>query len=221
MAKSYPAYIKQKAIDLRTDKKMTLGEIVDRLKIPKTTVYGWIKDIPIPRTNAQTEAQRRGTQAMQAKYAKIRDDAYQQGLAEAQELLKNPMFRDFVTLYVAEGYKRGRNDLSVANSDVKVVAICYYWMKKFSKRKVGFYIQTHADLDDSEVKVYWAKALKIEPSLIQIIRKSNSGKLSGRQWRSQYGVLTVRTADTALRARLQGWIDYLEKQWLDFAQELL
>jgi hypothetical protein len=46
-------------------------------------------------------------------------------------------------------------------------------------------------------------------------RKSNSGQLGGRHWRSKHGVLTVYAGDTALRARLQGWIDCLQEQWLD------
>jgi hypothetical protein len=33
-------------------------------------------------------------------------------------------------------------------------------------------------------------------------RKSNSNRMTGRRWRSRYGVLNVRVHDTLLRARL-------------------
>jgi DNA-binding XRE family transcriptional regulator len=39
----------------------------------------------------------------------------------------------------------------------------------------------------------------------------------GRNWRSRWGVLTIRTSDTYFRARLQAWIDRLNEEWLDFA----
>ena len=33
----------------------------------------------------------------------------------------------------------------------------------------------------------------------------------------EVGVLTVRASDTRLRAMLQGWMDQMQKQWLDSA----
>lgn len=222
MPKKYPAYIKAKAIELRTKKKLTLDEIVDRLKLPKTTIYGWIKDIPIPRTNAQTEAQRRGTEASQAKYAKIREDAYQQGLAEAPELMKNPLFRDFVTLYIAEGSKTQRQYVEIGNSDKSVMKISIYWLRKFmgDGKTIEYRIQIHADHDEDEIKEYWAGVAGVQPEDIKVMRKSNSGKLAKRQFRSEFGVLSVRVAETVFRSRMQGWIDYLKKLWLYFDVEL-
>ncbi len=76
---SHDAHLREKAIRLRTDQHMTLEQIVERLQLPKTTIYGWIRHLPIPRTNKQNEAQRKGTQSMQAKYKAQRDAAYQQG----------------------------------------------------------------------------------------------------------------------------------------------
>ena len=198
---------------------MTLEEIVERLKLPKTTVYYWIKDIPIPLTEKQRQqmrqnfGQRKGTQVMQAKFATLRDQAYQQGLAEAPELLKDLSFRDFVVLYMAEGSKRARNSVEFMNSDVRMVILANRWIRQFTRKKVTYRVQCHVDHDEDELKQYWADALGITPTIITIMRKSNSGKLSGRQFRSVYGILTVRTGDTYLRARLQAWMDIVAAQW--------
>ncbi len=43
---------------------------------------------------------------MQAKYRRLRDEAYALGRAEFGDLAARPSFRDFVVLYIAEGYKR-------------------------------------------------------------------------------------------------------------------
>lgn len=66
MAQRYD-HLREKAISLRTTRHMTLDEIVERLALPKTTVYHWIKDLPIPRNS---------TAAMQAKFAALREKAY-------------------------------------------------------------------------------------------------------------------------------------------------
>jgi hypothetical protein len=75
--------------------------------------------------------------------------------------------------------------------------------------------QYHADQDPGYLVRFWSFGLGVDPALIKPQRKSNSGRLSGRTWRSKYGVLTVRASDTALRMRLQAWIDRTQDGWLD------
>ena len=82
MAQRYD-HIREKAIRLRTEQHMTLDEIVERLSLPKTTIFYWIKDIPIPRTEKQSAAQKRKHLQNSEHYAMLRDKAYQQGVAEA------------------------------------------------------------------------------------------------------------------------------------------
>src|SRR4051794_978129 len=98
-------HIREKAIRLRTEQHLTLDEITERLSLPKTTIYHWIKDLPAP-PRRQHWGQRQGTEAMQAKFAALREAAYQQGLAKVPALLQDLRLRDFVVLYMAEGTKR-------------------------------------------------------------------------------------------------------------------
>jgi len=211
---AHDALLRAKAIELRTKHRMTLDDIVERLQLPKTTIYYWIKDIPIGRTEKQTERQKIGTRVMQAKYTAKREEAYEQGIAELPELLKEPTFRDFVVLYIGEGTKRDRNTVALVNSDAKTVKLAYYWMKRLSNNPhFAFRLQYHIDHDVSELKQYWAGILNISPDVITIMRKSNSGQLAGRQFRSVHGLLTVHVNDTYLRARLQAWMDFIKNEW--------
>jgi hypothetical protein len=212
MAHQYD-HLREKAIRLRTEQNMTLQDIMERLSLPKTTIYYWIKDIPIPRTEKQTAAQRRKHEQNRARYAALREAAYQQGLAEAPGLLQDLRFRDFVVLYMAEGTKRRRNEVSFVNSDPDMVCLAHRWIVRFTTNKMGYCLQYHADHDEAELKEYWAGILGIQPDIIKSIRKSNSNQLSGRQFRSVYGLLTVRVGDTYLRARLQAWMDTVKAQW--------
>ena len=149
--------------------------------------------------------QRKGSLKLQTNFRLKRTVAYAEGIAEFPLLAADPSFRDFVCLYIAEGYKRNRNTVSVANSDPAVIAVCTEWIRRFAR---------HADQDLREIQQLWGTQVGVPPDAVRLQRKSNSGQLGGRTWRCQYGVLTVTAGDTLLRARLQAWIDCVRRQWL-------
>jgi hypothetical protein len=217
---TYPAYLREKARELRVEKKLSLLEIAERLALPKTTIYYWIQDLPDPEikyrdTPARAAARARGAQLNRERAAAKRDAAYQPGWDEYALLEAEPGFRDFVCMYIGEGYKRSRNTVSIANSDPRVIRLGNYWIKRFAQRKVAYEFQYHADQDPEYLVKFWSFGLGADSSLFRYQRKSNSGQLSGRTWRCKWGVLTVLTNDTMLRARLQGWMDRTFDRWLD------
>jgi hypothetical protein len=165
----------------------------------------------------QTPNQRRGNQAMQAKYRRLREEAYGDGVTSFESMQSEDGFIEFVTLFIAEGYKRNRNVVSVANSDPAVIAVANQWIQHFSRNKLTYWVQYHADQDLRALQVFWAQHVNVKPSDIRLQRKSNSNQLNGRTWRSEHGVLTVTTHDTYFRARMQAWMDLLRQRWLDSA----
>ena len=208
---AYPPYVRARARELRIKNHLSLDELADHLALPKTTIYYWIKDLPLGRD--RREFPHNGTRAMQAKYRRLREAAYEQGQAEYDELLGVPTFRDFVVLYVAEGYKRNRNRVSIGNSDPRMVEMATGWLRRLSSRPLCYSVQYHADQNLEKLRAFWGSRLEIDGSHIRLQRKSNSGQLQGRTWRSEHGVLTVCVNDTALRARLQAWIDLVRDDW--------
>ena len=116
-------------------------------------------------------------------------------------------------LYIAEGYKRDRNAVAIGNSDEAVLQVAVKWLRRLTDRSLTFWIQYHADQDAEELRAFWSHALDIDPEDVRFQRKSNSGQLKGRQWRSLHGVLSVRVHDTYFRTRLQAWIDCLKAEW--------
>ena len=211
----HPPYLREKAREMRREKKLTIDQIAERLALSRTTIYYWVRDIPIPPTKPRKLAQRRAAAATSRKHRLLREKAYAEGFAEFEYLARNATFRDFVALYIAEGFKRTQHVVAVGNSDSAVLRICLEWMEQFTGTWFDYGLQYHADQNLQELREYWARELDIEPDLIRLQRKSNSGKLHGRNWRSKYGVLTIRVNDTLFRARLQAWMDCLRKQWLD------
>jgi hypothetical protein len=105
---AYPAYVREKARELRTERRLSIVEIADRLGLPKTTIFYWVRDIPLQRPRRANPHS--GSRAMQRKFRLLRERAYEDGRDSFEQLCaSDPTFRDFVCMYIGEGFKRNRN----------------------------------------------------------------------------------------------------------------
>jgi hypothetical protein len=218
VAKKIPQYIIDKAIELRVEKKMTVPEIAKCLSLSKSTVNGWMEEYPLEeRTEKQGNAQKAAAIANRENAAKKRNEAYDEAWEQAPKLFEDPEFRDFICMYVGEGTKKNRNGVAIANSLPSVMLLSHYWIQRLRnhERKIDYHVQIHVDHDEQEIKEYWANLLGIQAEDVKIIRKSNSGQLSGRNFRSPHGVFTIRANDTYFMSKMEAWMDYLYEKWLD------
>jgi len=202
---------------MRVERQLTIDELAERLALSRSTIYYWVRDLPIPGSGSggvwPEAARRKGNLAMQRKYRLLREAAYGEGIREYEALANDPTFRDFVCLYIAEGYKRNRNTVSLGNSDPAVAKLATRWMRRLTDKAPVFAIQYHADQDLLRLLEFWGATLGIDPDAIRLQRKSNSNQMTGRIWRSSHGVLEVCVHDTRFRARLQAWMDQLRTEW--------
>jgi hypothetical protein len=130
---TYPGYLRDKARQMRVEHSLTIDEIAERLALSRTTVFHWVRDLPIERKGRPpTGGQLKGSLAMQRKYRLLRENAYADGLATFDVLAPDPTFRDFVCLYLAEGSKRDRNKVQVCNSDPAVMILCHDWLNRLT-----------------------------------------------------------------------------------------
>lgn len=214
---AHAPYLREKAREMRISKKLTIDELAERLALSRSTVYYWVRDLPIEGSGSggpfPSRGQRLGTRAMQQKFKRLRDEAYAEGERTFERLAAAPTFRDFVCLYMAEGYKRNRNVVSIANSDPTIIMVAQHWMSTLASRDLNYSIQYHADQDLNELCAFWGSMLLIEPVSIRLQRKSNSNQLKGRTWRSEHGVMSITCNDTLFRARLGAWMDQLRSTW--------
>jgi Helix-turn-helix domain len=210
---AYPKYLREKARELRTNKKLTIDQLAERLAISRTTIYYWVRDIPIPRSRGH-RGQRRGNHQMRLSYQRRRDEASEEGRRTFTALARDPTFRDFVNLYIGEGYKRSRNTVALANSDPAVIAIAHRWIRRLASNPVRYSVQYHADQSLEELLAFWAAHLGIPRERIRLQRKSNTSGLKARTWRCRHGVVTIAAYDTYFRARLEAWMDQVKEEWL-------
>jgi transcriptional regulator with XRE-family HTH domain len=213
---THPAYIREKARQMRLEKDLTIDEIAERLDISRQTIFHWVKDVPLKKPRRIDYESR--AEANRLRYKALRDEAYEAGWAEFDGLILEPTFRDFVCMYIGEGFKRNRNRVAIGNSDPNVIVLAERWMRRFSQNPLWHSLQYHADQELKDLQAFWARTLGLDPDAIRMQRKSNSGQLTGRTWRSRWGVLTVGADDTYFRARLQAWMDRIFEEWLDSAR---
>jgi excisionase family DNA binding protein len=166
---------------MRMKKQLTIDELAERLALSRTTIYYWVKDLPIPGSGAgggfRTDAQRRGTRAMQAHYRRLRETAYDGALRSFPEMIQRRGFRDFLILFITEGHRRSRHEVAIANSDPAVLFLAARWMRHLSRRKVTYAVQIHADQNLKEIREFWSDVLGVDREAIKLQRKSNSNQL--------------------------------------------
>lgn len=87
---AHAAYIREKCRSMRMQRQLSIDELSERLGLSRTTIYYWVRDLPIPGSGPggvfPEAARRKGNLAMQRKYRLLREEAYRRGLAEFDEL---------------------------------------------------------------------------------------------------------------------------------------
>ena len=204
---------------LRREKKLTIDELAERLGVPPPAYY-WVRDMPNPapdRRQVRCHAQRKGKRRNAGEVPSTAHRGLRAGPSRVCRSFGVPNLSYFVNLYMAEGYKRSRNVVSLANSDPAIIRVADQWIRCFAQNPVTYAIQYHADQDPEYLRRFWAFGLGADPQAIRHQRKSNSNQLAGRTWRCRWGVITVSANDTRFRMRLEGWIHCLKALWLDSA----
>jgi len=209
-------HLKLKAIELRK-KGHTLLEICNYLSLPKTTIYEWIKTLNklSERTQKQKDCLKKATQKNIEIAKEKRNLSYKQGLEEYEKLSKINLFKEFIMLYMGEGFRKSKCEVGITNSTLELILLAKYWFELIAPNKdLKYNVQIHVDNNENDIKEYWSKNLKIDKNKIKIIRKSNSGNLSGRKWRSVYGVFSIRFCDTSLKCKINAWMQKIKEEIL-------
>jgi predicted DNA-binding transcriptional regulator AlpA len=217
---AHPSYLREKARAMRAERRLTIDELAERLALPRSTIYYWVRDMPIPGSGPvggwPASAQRNGTRAMKRKFRLLREAAYREGVESYPALAQEPTFRDFVCLYIAEGYKRSRHTVSICNSDPSVMLLSDRWIRRLTQRPVNYAVTYHPDQQPEQLIGFWSGYLGVPAAAVRCQRKTNSGQLSGRVWRCRHGVMAVASHDTYFRARLAAWVDLIKGEWAEF-----
>lgn len=207
-------HLREKALCLRKDGK-SLNDICEMLNRSKTTVYYWIKDVEIINKNAFlntrkqkiNKAQKNAALSTRRKFKLLHDVAREEAIKFWEENKEKQDFILFVMLYWCEGYKRTKHTCSVVNSDHRLMKLALKWLSSLSKKKVNYEVRLHEDQNEQGVVNFWKNELNITEE-IKTLKKSNSGKMKGRNWNSKNGLLEISVYDAYLKTKIDTWIDF-------------
>lgn len=210
---------KKKAIELRKQGK-TYSEIRVRLKVPKSTLSGWLGRYPL--TEEQLEklkvnvrrkkllAVERTTLTKFKKKQKRLKNTYKSERERLLPLTKRELYLCGLFLYWGEGVKGSSSNVSLNNTDPRVVKFYHYWMTEVlevPRERVRVAIHLYKDMSISESLDFWSNELGIPRK--QFIRPyiKKSERVSINQKGFGYGTCGLYVGNRYLKDRIMAGIE--------------
>ncbi len=221
---------KQKAIKLRQSGK-SYNQITKLLGIPKSTLSTWLKDLPLT-SEASAKIISQGNfiaikklikrNKQQSEIAKARHkDIKNKAKNEAVKFLKDPLFIAGISLYWAEGYKKGWNksnwkSIDFTNSDPDMIKLMMNFFKKFlkiNKNDIKIQITGHENGDIEKYINFWQNLTGVPRNNFfkPFLRTSKSSKKKTKS-KLEYGTIHLRINRVESFFKLYGWMEALKKK---------
>lgn len=212
------------------------NEIVNKLQIPKSTLFSWLHDVVLP-ASAIARLKSRVAQGtlnglvrrnkLQTVWAKERaENTKKSAAAKIRNLTEVHLLLIGAILYWAEGYKRlkiirGRevtaHVISLTNSDPAIVAVFIAFLKRVLKvppEKILVEMRLFRHLDEQTTIHYWMRVTGLPRS--QFGKPAYPVSISSRGKRPfnrlPYGTVQVIVSDTQMFYRVMGFIDGIKRQ---------
>jgi transposase-like protein len=212
---AHSRYLRQMARSLRVEQQLTVDELALRMALPRSTIYYWVRDLPLRSGSSQEPALHRASPISS-------EAAYAEALESFEELDAQPTFRDFVCVYLVQGEQRDRTRVALTNSDPMVMRLASRWIKRLTDKAPFLSLQCSGEQSLTDLRRFWSEAVGAEPRTIRVRdaagpkRSDADGddRVPGAPPRDdRHGLLTVTVADTLLRARLQAWMQRTRETW--------
>jgi hypothetical protein len=218
---THSRYLRNMARLLRVEQQLTVDQLAGRLAVPRSTVYYWVRDLPLRTARAESAevaegaepGDAGGTAGEREHLSPGQASAYEQGLRSFDDLVAQPTFRDFLCIYILEGYKRDRSRVSLTNADPAVMRLVNRWIWRLTDKSPSLSVRCPPEQSISELRRFWSETVGAQPEAI----RARSGKEGEPVQRSStptlHGALTVSVEDKLLRARLQAWMCKMREDW--------
>lgn len=218
MPNTYSKKIKQKVYNLR-NRGWSLGEISQKMNIPKNTLSGWVKDILLTETQKKRLKQKiiaSGAigRPLAAKLIQQKIENWKQSIREKTKHfgkypLQNPEIGKLIcgTLYLCEGAKYPASKfLHFGNSDQRIICFFLVLLRKYyniDESKLRFSIAYRCDQSYDSLKYYWSKLTNIPKS--RCFKTKPDMRTKGKQTlkKDYKGVCRIIYYDTSLQFELQ------------------
>lgn len=212
------------AISLRRSGR-TYGEITKILKAPKSTVCSWLKNVKLSDSlkkqilERSREKWRKSITAYNDVHGKLRSqkaaEIREKYTQEAAKEIKNLSQRDLKligsALYWAEGNKKNRHKLRIANSDPEVIKVIMKFFRntcKIPEEKIKAKVHIYPGIDYQETLEFWSKTTNLPKNNFYVPQTQISRASRGKRPRNTlpYGTLHITAGNTEITSKVKGWI---------------
>ncbi len=207
------------------------SQISKKLNIPKSTLSYWLKSIKLSK-NAKNKIQERVNKTsikalikrnkQQTVLAKKRaEEVRSYASKEVKTLARNKLFITGVSLYWAEGYKKGAKgskwkSVDFANSDAAMIEIMMEFFREIcgvENQNIKLQLISHSNVDVEKAVSFWSGITKIPRNQFTktCCSTSKSSKSKRKNDSLPNGTLHIRINNVSLFFRIIGWIDGFKK----------
>lgn len=217
---------KVKARKLRAQ-GLSLREISERIKCSKSSVSGWVRDIPLTteqilRLKSKQDRGRANAanhpNSPKQVWAKIRNDTIASAVKEIPAVPSSLALKVVGTaLYWGEGYKAAVNMVGFSNSDPKMVVLMMKFFKEIcevSESKFRGAVHIHPHLDIIKAEKFWSRVSGIPLTQFHKTQLGISRASKHKRDTLPLGTFNIIICDTRLQSKIRGWIKGLE-EWTD------
>jgi len=215
---------KHLAFELRKKGK-SYQEIQKELKIPKSTMHYWFRDLDWSQTIKQqlieralrlsTKRMRAIAKAQKKRWHEWRVQHRKEAANTFGELKPNPLFLAGLMLYWGEGDSNLKNGcVRLANTDPKMISIFSYFLQNvclIPRDKIKIYMILYPDLNEASCKKFWGNASRIPQNQFQ-----KTQFIQGRHptKRLSHGICTVNVCSRGLKEKIFVWLNLCQKELL-------
>jgi len=224
---------------MRHDKKIAINlrkagqsylQISQTIGAPKSTLSYWLKNIKISKQAQEKISKRAYAKSVEALIKRNKNqtviadlkaqDILKKSAAEAKKLINNKLFVAGVSLYWAEGYKKGAygskyKSVDFTNSDPEMIKVMMNFFRKFCKLKENKFkllLMAHSNMNIEKSILFWSDITKLPISQFTktqtAISKSSKFKRSINSLLP--GTIHIRIYDVAMFYKIIGWINGLK-----------
>ncbi|KKS77082.1 MAG: hypothetical protein UV64_C0004G0013 [Parcubacteria group bacterium GW2011_GWC1_43_11b] len=205
---------KDKAVKLRKQGR-SIRDIESELKIPRSTLSGWFKNIELKKSQKKILEQKHQKALIKARkgavkwHNKQKADRILVAEIEAEKTLNKILINDEILelslamLYLGEGTKAGTKT-SMGNSDPLILKLFLKSIQNLYNLKIdsiSFYLHLRADQNPELMKKYWSRELKVP---IKRFRKVSIDKrtIKTKTYSHYKGVCVIDCGNVAIQRKL-------------------
>jgi hypothetical protein len=213
--------LKTEVFKLRRENK-SYREISKRLKIPKSTLSGWLKNqvwsqeisAKLSQENSliSTSRLRLMANANKKRFEDIRAKYREEAEKEFNKYFRDKLFVSGLMIYAGEGDSKIANSIvRIANTDWRMIDIFLRFIQnicKVDKSKIRLALTLYPDLNDNECKLFWSDKTGVSLSRFH---KTQFIKGHHPTNRLKNGVCSAIVCSREIKEKISVWIDLCYK----------